>query len=354
MDFNNLDQLISQGFLKKVVSPCGKLVLYNYTPKCVFEKEWNEHTINARGTIYELSTGKIIAQAFPKFFNFSELPTERQKELLNETNFDVFEKIDGSLVIVYNYDNNWRINTRGSFGSDQAVEATKMLEGYKIQRIPNDITLLCEVVYPENRIIIDYGNERKLVLLAAYNIQNNTECTYDTLQYLGSVAEMEVAKKYNFKNIEQLIEKQNVMTNKEEGFVVRFDNGYRIKFKSLEYLKTVRAVMHITPLGFWECMKNGIVDREMLHWSPEEFKPEVDKIVNSLETSYKFIKDRILEECNAIISEANKHENPKKYIGLRVSDLLYGKAAFFILNENYDSLDKYIMKMIRPTGNIYP
>jgi len=71
-DFKQLDKLTEEGYLRKVISPCGKLCLYNYTDKTTYEKKWNKHTLNARGTVYEIETGKVIARAFPKFFNFEK------------------------------------------------------------------------------------------------------------------------------------------------------------------------------------------------------------------------------------------------------------------------------------------
>ena len=87
-NFQELDILSEKGLLRKVISSCEKLVLYNYTDQCTFERNWNEHTINSRGTVYEVSTGKLVARAFPKFFNFSELSENKQKEILNSKYFN--------------------------------------------------------------------------------------------------------------------------------------------------------------------------------------------------------------------------------------------------------------------------
>src|SRR5690606_34703132 len=58
------------------------------------------------------------------------------------------------------------ITTRRRFYSPQGVVATEMLhEKYSHFNAPNRYTLLFEIVYPENRIIVDYGDTEDLVLL---------------------------------------------------------------------------------------------------------------------------------------------------------------------------------------------
>ena len=64
---------VEKGLIRQVISPCKRLILWNYTDHCTYERAWDEITLNARGTVYEIATGKVIARAFPKFFNFSEL-----------------------------------------------------------------------------------------------------------------------------------------------------------------------------------------------------------------------------------------------------------------------------------------
>ena len=140
-NFEELDLLTNRGLLRKVTSSCGNLVLYNYTDQCTFERLWNEHTINSRGTVYEVSTGKLVARAFPKFFNFSELSENKQKEILNSKYFNTYEKLDGSLGIIYFYDGEWRVNTRGSFSSDQAIKGKELLDKLDTSQLFKELTI---------------------------------------------------------------------------------------------------------------------------------------------------------------------------------------------------------------------
>ena len=158
MDLKDFEPYVEKGLIRKVISPCGRLVLFNYTDKCVFEKAWDRITLNARGTVYEISTGTIRGRAFKKFFNFTELPPGKQKAILNGSGiyktYQSFEKSDGSLGIIYFYDGEWRINTRGSFTSDQAIKGAEILKNCNLENVPTGFTHLVEIIYPENKIIV--------------------------------------------------------------------------------------------------------------------------------------------------------------------------------------------------------
>ena len=74
----------------------------------------------ARGLVVN-DDGKIIARTQPKFFNDYEV-----KGALPSHPFEVYKKLDGSLVIVSFYEGKPFFCTRGSFTSEQAVKAEKL------------------------------------------------------------------------------------------------------------------------------------------------------------------------------------------------------------------------------------
>jgi len=362
-NFKRLDELHEEGYLRKVTSPCGKLFLYNYTDKCTYDKKWNKHTLNARGTVYEVETGKLVAQAFPKFFNFGELQPTVQRSLVNKTNFSVNEKMDGSLGIVYHYEGKWYVNTRGSFTSDQAIKATQLLNSkYNMECFPIDVTLMVEIIYPENRIIVDYGSEEKLTVIGAFDLEHGAA---DLMAYPKRMemylkgSGLEMAPTYHdFRSISEVIEVQSKLGKMEEGFVVRFQDGYRCKFKSAEYLKVARLLSEMTPLNFWKAMKDGVVQEEIISEIPEEFRDEVDRIKGDLETVYKKVTKEVAEDFNYAIKSFGgltclSEDFNRRQLGLFLkengSELRHQSAMFpMLLNKG---VDKYVMKTIRPKGN---
>lgn len=351
-NFKRLDELTEQGYIRKVVSPCGKLMLYNYTDKCTYEKKWNEHTLNARGTVYEISTGKVVARAFPKFFNFGELATSKSRNLLKKKNFKVYEKMDGSLGIVYFYNGSWRVNTRGSFTSDQATKATEMLGKYFTSNMRSDRTYLVEIIYPENRIIVDYGLEEKLTLLAGFDNETGEDIP---LEILDQESPFQVSPAYMFDTVQELIDMQSTLGKMEEGFVAVFENGERVKFKSAEYLKVARLLSNLTPLNFWKAMKEGCVQQEILEEIPEEFEDEVKRIKNGLEEKYKLVRREVVDDYTYAIKSIGGLVFPecRKELGIFIKEngheLKHSAAMFPMLLDG--DVDKYIMKEIRPSGN---
>ena len=85
----------------------------------------------------------------------------------------VTDKADGSLGIIYASPDGsgYAIATRGSFASDQARHATELLRTrYGAFVPPAGKTVLVEIIYPANRIVVDYAGLDDLVLLGAVDI----------------------------------------------------------------------------------------------------------------------------------------------------------------------------------------
>lgn len=340
------DPYVEKGLIKKQTSPYQRLVLFDYTEKCQYERAWDEVTLNARGTVYEISTGNVVAKAFGKFFNWGELPETKQNELIHELHFEVNEKLDGSMILLYYYDNEWRTNTRGSFTSDQAVKAKELLSKYNTESLDPELTYILEVIYPENRIVVDYGNDEKLVLLAIYD-RNGTEFSIDRDDH-----NFPKAKIFRFEDIQSVIDHTKTLPYNEEGYVVRVSrNGFRVKFKGDEYVKMHRIVTGTSPLTLWESMTNGKVSKELLISIPEEFRDTYESMSKELEKKYKMVKDEVEDSFKNILVICG---TDRKEIGLFLAknDILYSKMIFPRLLEKYDKLDQMIMREIRPTGNV--
>lgn len=349
-DRSELDSLVSQGYLK--VNEKGRLCLYNYTDKCTWEKNWTYLTRMCRGLIVEKYTGLVVAKTFEKFFNLNEHP-ETLYASFPDLPYTITEKVDGSLAIIFNYENEWQIATRGSFYSEQAFKAQEIIKKYDLRFMPKNFTLLAEIIYLENKIVVNYGDTEKLVLLTAYDRETGEELSSKTCSNIASMSNMELVEYHNI-TILQAIEMQKTLPKDREGFVIRFDNGLRIKIKGEEYMRIHRLIMFMTPLTFWESMKNGIVDRTYLMQLPEEFKDEFTPIVITLEDQYSQVLYDLGEDCKLLPTREMIPEG-KKQIGLFIQSknngLKHPHGIFPYLSHN--KLEKYCMKQIRPTGNVY-
>lgn len=271
----------------------------------------------------------------------------------NNMPYEVFEKADGSLGIIYYYNNEWCVNTRGSFNSDQAVRAKEILKKYDMSTVNTDLTLLVEIIYPENKIVIDYKGEEKLILLAANHKVKLTEVSREYLEKTAEMTGMPIVQKFNY-TIKEMMELQKTIPKDQEGFVVRFADGLRVKIKGEEYLRIHRLISQVTPLAFWDSMVDGKVRKDFLKELPEEYRTEADKIVNILEEKYMNLKHDIINEFveayPAVYEPGNRDKSIRKTLGLKLKEYKHGGAFFAVLDQK--SLDSYILKNIRPTGNI--
>ena len=159
-DLNILNKYISEGLVVKNDHPTLPISIYNYSRTCQYENKWDEITKACRGLILD-QEGNVIAKGFDKFFNMEE---HQPEEIPNEP-FEVFEKLDGSLGILFWYQGKWILATKGSFVSEQAIKGREILvKKYNFEPIPKGYTTLVEIIYPENRIVCGYGDEESLVV----------------------------------------------------------------------------------------------------------------------------------------------------------------------------------------------
>jgi RNA ligase len=267
-----LNKYYEDGLLYKQVHPSLPLTIWNYTEKVQYENLWDEVTLMCRGLVTD-DTGDIVATPFQKFFNIEEgkfEPTEK---------FEVYEKMDGSLGIVFWYRGQWVVATRGSFTSDQANKAREILRKYNTDIMFRHLTFCFEIIYPENRIVLDYGTDEKLVLLGTFD-KNGKETDSSIWSQWG----FDVVKKYDgIKDYKQLKE---MVKNDQEGFVVKFSNGDRIKVKGVEYLRLHKIMTNVTTTGVWEYLKNGEDVMELLKDVPDEFYKKIQNYVKDLRYSY--------------------------------------------------------------------
>jgi RNA ligase len=352
-DLNAFEDMVKHGYLRKTEN--DDLVLYGYTDQCTFERSWQTpYTRDARGIIFEKKTGRLVAKPFPKFFNLGEMEEVSLLNLPKEP-YEVFEKCDGSLGIIYYYGGKWNVATRGSLNSEQAIKGAELLKKYDTRLMFKEFTHLVEIIYPENKIIVDYKGEEKLVLLGAYVTKSQIEISRHVIEAYGRDIGMPIAKKYDY-TIEQMIELQKTLPKDDEGFVVRFNSGTRVKIKGHEYMRIAKMISQMSPLSFWEAMEAGKVSRFYVQQLPEEFRAEYEPMIDMLEKQFQQVMLEINADAKKIAHIDTTVKAGLKELGLLVqsgkSGLKHPGAMFSYLGRNSGAaLNKYVMKLIRPTGN---
>ena len=270
-----LNKYHEDGLLYKQVHPTLDLTIWNYTEKVQYEGLWDEITLMCRGLVTN-SKGEIVARPFKKFFNMEEGKHTPTSE------FEVYEKMDGSLGICFFYNDEWHMATRGSFTSEQAIKGRELLNKYKYRYSSTDCTYLFEIIYPENRIVVNYGTNEKLVMLAV--IQTNSGEEYDIYDWKYNELGFELVKKYD--GIKDYSTLKSMISNDAEGYVIRFSNGDRMKIKGEEYLRLHKIMTNLSTTAVWEILSSGGNIDDILKDVPDEFYKKIKLYVSTLNYGY--------------------------------------------------------------------
>lgn len=394
--FSNIDACVNSKDVRvdrlEVNRNDSALYLFNYSNKYAIkvvskEEEQSEtKEINhARGLVLlkEKDSYSIMSRPFRRFYNASEeyLRGKSQRE-----SYRIFDKLDGSLGILYWYYefSRWipKITTRGKFLSEQSNYANILLvEKYhdfipilqKVSGIKNtfpyvDKTILFEIIYPENRIVVNYGNDRKLVYLAT--IDNVTgDVLYDDIGWPDTRHE------YGF-SVDQMIE-ENIFGSEvnefgaadrtcykvnKEGYVIRFNDGEMLKYKLQKYRDSHRFKFNVTPLkilrrinGDWVFLLRDIlnsIDNGNIYWRSLS-------IIEKINECYEAIINHVMEKAHSCFSDYFRGKKRKKELADEIKEMAYPGIVFSYLkvceNEMIDlksqidakkNLDKLVYKKI--------
>lgn len=240
----------------------GEYLLLNYTQEALFEGRMSKVEQACRGLVIR-SDGKIMALPMPKMYNLGEpdcppLPDEV---------YDVWEKIDGSLVNFFHDRQGWRCNTRGVFENVYSQFAQERWDwGSGGREFPRWWTVMCEVVIPDDEMPRAAYTDPGLYLVAVRDNRSGRDLDPQDIDTGMSKAvrclsaSIEVVKE-GTKSVEGI-----------EGWVVRFQNGLRVKLKTRWYLRMFRALQDLTPKHVRQIVLDGW--EEWIYKFPDDLVPE--------------------------------------------------------------------------------
>lgn len=250
---------LDAGHVTRKAHPELPLSIYTYTRTCQYERVWTRVTTRCRGLVADDGTGEIVALPLPKFFNVGEHEAgQPYAPSLPDEPFEVYDKVDGSLAVVFHYAGRWRVASKGSFISTQATWAQRLLDGKDTSGLVPGVTYLAEILYPENRIVVDYGHRRDVVLLAAF-AKDGTEVPLAEAAVgwrgIGSVVAVwpavPLAELLAMAEANRLPGGGAATGTDAEGFVLRFASGVRAKAKFAEYVRLHKVLTGVTERDIW-------------------------------------------------------------------------------------------------------
>lgn len=328
IQLEDIDRLVSLGYISRRKHPSENLFILNYTPKTQYEGLWNDTTISCRGLIVD-SRNEIAARCFKKFFNYEEVRLDADSRLSCGMSFSMTEKMDGSLGILYWVGGHPFIATRGSFDSEQAIKANEILRSKTTDSLDRKLTYLFEIIYPSNRICVDYGQLEDLVLISAINTESGEEV--EPHDHPFSFVD-KILPEGDFSSI-----KAKNLPNKE-GFVVRFSDGFRFKIKFDEYVRLHSLIFSISSRSIWKSLSEGA--RIPLDAIPDEIYAWAKAEEELIKNNYDFLVGEALSVFSSI------RHLPRKEFALESLKHRYSSLLFSMLDgKPYEEL---AWKMVEP------
>ena len=205
-----------------------------------------------RGITFDAKTGECICAPFEKFFNVGEREETQEHVLPWDKISAVYEKRDGSMLTPVLIDDVLYWKTKKSFYSDVALKAANCVDtGLEIQArwyLDHGITPIYEFTHPDHAIVLDYGQYGQFKLLALRSMETGkyiAKADFGVQQYTKTVGDI----------------KADVETLKEfEGYVVLFENGTRVKWKTKWYLEMHHVVTEVRERDIADAVIEETVD----------------------------------------------------------------------------------------------
>lgn len=345
----NLQELEAKGLVRSVSHQTLPLLVWNYTPVVQFDKLWGDYPILrlCRGLVTDLD-GNIVARPYEKFYNYSEYYVSELP--IGSENITIESKLDGSLLIVFRFNDQVVYSTRGSFYSDQAIAGAKLFQSlYSEDWIENGITYLFEFIGPENRIVVQY-QDNDIVLHGALDTHSGLDIEVE--KPFHRVPSYEVKGAIFGDELYQKLISLNIPN--EEGFVLKVKEPgtptWMCKIKFEDYCQLHKIVTGVSNKTVWEMLRDGKSFNDILGIVPDEFY----NWLSSVRDDFKMKYSRIHMKSHALYIMAKNRYSTRKEQAFFLKDKApeYASVVFKMLDgQDYS---KTIWNMLKPDKFVQP
>jgi len=309
-----------------------------------------------RGVVFN-DDGVCICRPFHKFFNIGEKEETLPENINWQSIKYISSKIDGSLVTPVIIDDKIFWKTKKSFYSEIACKIQKAWDNkerwiYKYNdyiqlAISNFSTPLFEYISPDNRIVIDYGQEEQLISIGSRSMDtgkyflNKDICNF---YYSNFLKEKQGAYKYFIENIKE--------TPLIEGYVLYTEFGENIyKIKTQWYLDRHHLLSSLSYREIIKMIAEEKIDDIISELRLKGFINQI-KIIENIIDQYSQLRNHeyyIYHELyNNILSKFydEKIEVTRKEFALKISKTSYVGILFAMYDDRQDQVEKLIQKNI--------
>lgn len=329
-NIDSLYEYAEKGLVTAREHPSLPLVVWNYTAETQYGRLWDTTTLSTRGLVTDMQ-GRTVAPCLPKFFNLSE----PENDGLTIEDYDVAqEKLDGSLIHVFWHEGQWVCSSRGSFESDHAGWAQELIEKNQnflrvyepmVRMNPSGYrpVFVCELIIPENRIVVDYGDEESLRLISVF--QYSDEFGWEETRNDEWNWPWDKVQRIPMEAVPTYLDQSGI-----EGIVLIGNNG-RAKIKTDEYVEHHRIVTGLTTKRVLEhYIEHGNVDK-LLEVAPDEWYERIGQLAWSFQDRVQFVKAGVDNQFYNVMKSFGKDMSRKDF-AMKVRGQVNASHMFSLLD----------------------
>jgi T4 RnlA family RNA ligase len=300
------------------------LVVLNYCQ--IDSKKTDPIAQECRSLVLEMGTWEIVSRSFNRFFNYGEEPCPK----VGIEHMIAYEKVDGSLIGLFNYKGEWMYRTRSVIMPESNINGWEVtwkdhieeaLSGMEMAALNEQVTYIMELTSPENRVVTKYaGVEPVLTLLAIrYNESGNYVNDNRVLQvtrYHG----LRMVHSFKFETISDCLEAAKELRELQEGYVLYNRQGEPVcKVKNPAYV----AAHHLRGEGL---NPKRIKDLIIMNETDEYLAifPEDAKMFTPYQRAMVRLLIGIAEACDLVHDKTLT----QKDFALKIKDLPYKGILF--------------------------
>jgi T4 RnlA family RNA ligase len=334
----------------------SSLVCLNYDQ---IDSPWTHPIVmECRGLILEKDSWKVIAYPFRRFYNYEEVL--QITGTFDYTRAYGLQKLDGSLVSVFNYKDRWLMSTRGVIENENTVMTMSLRSNIRFrdlfeqavqkherfwEHLNKAYTYCFELTAPENRIVTIY-KESDVHLLMMREVATLKELSVTELLVQSVVIGVELPNVVAFSNKEELIGLVKSLPTLEEGFVAIDTSKYdedgisfkRVKVKNPSFV----AISHIkdkhgrSTRSFVSLVFDGDVSEFLSYY------PEYTQFILDIRDKYDaYVKQVNLDVMNA----ADLFTKDKKTFAIGIQSCKNKGFMFKLYDHSVSSLKDYFLSI---------
>lgn len=204
-----------------------------------------------RGIAFYADTGEIASRPFHKFWNVNERPETMVPAIDWSVMYDTLDKIDGSFIrpiLLRSGDHLWGTKMGDTPVAEKTrnfIDSMPQMSDFAYEYTRKQMTPIFEFTSRSQRIVIDYGPEDMMRLIG---LRDNLTGAYHTYAEL-----VEAAKRFNVYVVGRLDGKRTIVDLMahtkdlvgEEGYVISFVNGHKVKLKAEHYCLLHKTIDHL-------------------------------------------------------------------------------------------------------------